>query len=352
MKVFLQRSWQCQMVDESTLMFSSLIFGKAYRIRNIPASFLHRIIYQTEPGCNKRSFFQCNKKDHSYKRIKSTLKWLIKKGVLITKKVNLSSKIPIRYCKQIEFFDLFESSERLGIDIQNSLKNTRVLIIGLGGYGTWLSLLLCQVGVGEIIGVDYDIIEKSNLNRQIFYKEDDIGKYKAQVCAEYVKNFYPDTHFRGFIKKITSRNDLEPLLESVQLVFNLTTYCGYKSKVHGTPNIVNFLSLEKGISCLNFGGNWIGPLCSPQKPPCYFCALEYLRKPQDNNIEQKKQIGSFSPHIALTASIVVWEAVAHLCNLPFNQTYGNIIKLNRFKAGAAQVLSIKKSIHCKHCNNP
>lgn len=52
-------------------------------------------------------------------------------------------------------------------------------MLGMGGWGTWCSLQLALIGVGTLRIVDGDVVELSNLNRQVLYTEDDIGKSKV-----------------------------------------------------------------------------------------------------------------------------------------------------------------------------
>ncbi len=71
-----------------------------------------------------------------------------------------------------------------GLPAQERLKEGKVLVIGAGGLGCPALLYLAAAGVGRIVVVDPDRVEGSNLQRQVLYSEEDIGKPKAGVCAE------------------------------------------------------------------------------------------------------------------------------------------------------------------------
>ena len=74
----------------------------------------------------------------------------------------------------------------VGPEGQQKLKKASVLIIGIGGLGSSVIQYLNAAGVGKIGIVDYDKVELSNLNRQLIYKNSDIGKSKVDVAKNYI----------------------------------------------------------------------------------------------------------------------------------------------------------------------
>lgn len=88
----------------------------------------------------------------------------------------LSKEELSRYSRQIQMADF-------GIQSQERLKTARVLVIGAGGLGCSVIQYLSAAGVGNITIVDGDIVAESNLQRQILYTANDVGKYKAQQAA-------------------------------------------------------------------------------------------------------------------------------------------------------------------------
>jgi adenylyltransferase/sulfurtransferase len=79
----------------------------------------------------------------------------------------------------------------LGIDGQKRLKNARVLVIGAGGLGSPTLLYLAAAGVGTIGIVEFDVVDESNLQRQIIHGQSDIGRSKAQSAAESIREINP-----------------------------------------------------------------------------------------------------------------------------------------------------------------
>jgi molybdopterin/thiamine biosynthesis adenylyltransferase/rhodanese-related sulfurtransferase len=79
----------------------------------------------------------------------------------------------------------------LGVDGQKRLKNARVLVIGAGGLGSPTLLYLAAAGVGTIGIVEFDVVDESNLQRQIIHGQSDIGRPKAQSAADSIREINP-----------------------------------------------------------------------------------------------------------------------------------------------------------------
>ena len=72
----------------------------------------------------------------------------------------------------------------LGMDRQCRLKESHLLIVGLGGVGSWAAEMLCRAGVGAMTIVDADVVDVTNINRQMPALATTIGKPKCEVVAE------------------------------------------------------------------------------------------------------------------------------------------------------------------------
>jgi sulfur-carrier protein adenylyltransferase/sulfurtransferase len=79
----------------------------------------------------------------------------------------------------------------LGVDGQKRLKNARVLVIGAGGLGSPTLLYLAAAGVGTLGIVEYDVVDESNLQRQIIHGQSDIGRSKAQSARDSIREINP-----------------------------------------------------------------------------------------------------------------------------------------------------------------
>jgi adenylyltransferase/sulfurtransferase len=89
---------------------------------------------------------------------------------------------------------------------QIKLKESSVLVVGAGGLGCPILLYLAAAGIGKIGIIDFDTVEIENLHRQILYNEGDIGKFKAEVAAEKIRNLQPTAEVIVFNKSIDYQN--------------------------------------------------------------------------------------------------------------------------------------------------
>ncbi len=97
----------------------------------------------------------------------------------------------------------------VGMEGQQKLKAARVLCIGAGGLGSPLALYLGAAGVGTLGLVDFDVVDYTNLQRQIIHTTADVGRKKLDSAADKLKAINPFLNIRPFETKLTSENALE-----------------------------------------------------------------------------------------------------------------------------------------------
>ncbi len=97
----------------------------------------------------------------------------------------------------------------IGLDGQQKLKQAKVLVIGAGGLGCPVLQYLTAAGVGTLGIIDFDRVEESNLQRQILYSTEDVGKYKAEVAKEKLAKQNPTINLISHISILNTKNALE-----------------------------------------------------------------------------------------------------------------------------------------------
>lgn len=103
--------------------------------------------------------------------------------------------------------NIYSRTESLiGKDSLNILKNSKVIVFGIGGVGSFTVESLCRCGIGEISLVDFDTIDITNVNRQIHAMSNNIGKYKVDEMKKRIELINPDIKVNTFKKKLDKNN--------------------------------------------------------------------------------------------------------------------------------------------------
>ena len=97
----------------------------------------------------------------------------------------------------------------VGMEGQQKLKAARVLCIGAGGLGSPLALYLAAAGVGTLGIVDFDVVDYTNLQRQIIHSTADVGRKKLDSAADKLKGINPFLNLQTFDTRLSSDNALE-----------------------------------------------------------------------------------------------------------------------------------------------
>lgn len=116
--------------------------------------------------------------------------------------VTLSNEEILRYSRHLIM-------PEVGLEGQKRLKAARVLCIGAGGLGSPLTMYLAAAGVGTIGIVDFDLVDFTNLQRQIIHGTEDVGRPKMLSAKETLKSINPFVNVIGFETRLTSENALE-----------------------------------------------------------------------------------------------------------------------------------------------
>ena len=154
----------------------------------------------------------------------------------------------------------------MGYEGQQKLLDSSVLLIGAGGLGCPLALYLAAAGVGQLGLVDDDVVDASNLQRQVLYQTRDIGKLKVEVAKERIQALNPDVDVVTYPLRLTSENALE-------------IFADYDVIVDGTDNFpTRYLSNDACVildkpnvygSIFRFEGQ--ASVFDASQGPCYRC---------------------------------------------------------------------------------
>jgi sulfur-carrier protein adenylyltransferase/sulfurtransferase len=154
----------------------------------------------------------------------------------------------------------------VGMEGQQKLKAARVLCIGAGGLGSPLALYLAAAGVGTLGIVDFDVVDYTNLQRQIIHTTADVGRKKLDSAADKLKAINPFLNLRTFETKLTSENALA-LFSDFDIIADGTDNFPTRYLVNdacvltGKPNVYG--------SIFRFEGQ--ASVFATEEGPCYRC---------------------------------------------------------------------------------
>lgn len=190
----------------------------------------------------------------------------------------------------------------IGIEGQARIKNAKVLLIGVGGLGSPLALYLVAAGVGEIGLIDHDVVDESNLQRQILYTVEDIGLPKVVRAKQRLEALHPAVRIHAHDERLTVDNALG-LIEQYDLVIDGTDNFETRFLVNdacvlsGKPNVY--------ASIFRFEGQ--ATVLGSRGGPCYRCL--YRESPPAGIAPSCSEIGVLGVLPGVMACIQATEAL-------------------------------------------
>ena len=190
----------------------------------------------------------------------------------------------------------------VGPEGQRRLKASRMLLIGAGGLGSPAGLYLAAAGVGTIGLVDFDVVDATNLQRQIVHGTSTVGKPKLASAEARLKDLNPHLKIEGFETRLTSQNALE-IIKDFDLVIDGTDNFPTRYLVNdacvllGKPNVYG--------SIFRFEGQ--ASVFHAQAGPCYRCL--YQEPPPPGLVPSCAEGGVFGVLPGIIGSIQALEAI-------------------------------------------
>jgi adenylyltransferase/sulfurtransferase len=198
-----------------------------------------------------------------------------------------------RYAKQRIF---------LGGAADTRLRTRRVAVVGVGATGSVIASWLARAGVGLLTLIDRDLVETSNLQRQILFGESDLFKPKAEVAALRLREANSDIEVAGVVTDLTSGNARELL-------------AGYDLIMDGTDNfearfLINDYAILTGTPWIYagaIGGEGIVWPLNPPRTPCLRCLME--EPPASGDVDTCDSAGVLGPTVGIVGSWAALEAI-------------------------------------------
>lgn len=229
---------------------------------------------------------------------------------------------------------------QVGEDGQRTLKKSRVLLVGAGGLGSPVALYLAAAGVGTIGLVDFDVVDLSNLQRQILHGSAAVGSSKIDSARDRLADINPNVHVEAYETRFASGNALEIAR-------------GYDLIVDGTDNfatryLVNDTSVLLGIpnvygSVYRFEGQ--ASVFGAADGPCYRCL--FREPPPPHLVPSCAEAGVLGVVPGLVGTIQATEAIKMLLGLG-DTLVGRLLTIDVMTM-AFRTIEIRRDPECPAC---
>ena len=172
----------------------------------------------------------------------------------------------------------------IGVEGQLKLKKASVLIIGLGGLGSPLAMYLAASGIGTLGLVDFDVVDNSNLQRQIIHGVSNVGELKTKSATKSLKEINSEINIIQYNVQLTSKNAIE-IFANYDIVVDGTD--NFKTRylindtcvILGKPNVYGAIHKFEGQASV----------FATKRGPCYRCL--YPNPPEPNSVPSCAEAG-------------------------------------------------------------
>jgi molybdopterin/thiamine biosynthesis adenylyltransferase len=239
-----------------------------------------------------------------------------------------------RYERQLRYFGEMVGPGCSRAEPQRRLAGAHVVLLGVGGLGSWAAYALACAGVGRLDVHDGDAVEISNLNRQILFAEDDVGEPKAVAAARALRRFNSRLEVRALARRVESAADVAAAIDGADFVVDAADW-----PAHRLERWVNEACFAAGTPFITMSQlpplARIGPLFVPGETGCYLCLEEHhrARHPLYDELAAGRGIVSspaptFGPVCGVIGSQVALDTVHFLTGLARPVTTGRAVLLD------------------------
>ncbi|EQB61387.1 adenylyltransferase and sulfurtransferase mocs3-like protein [Vairimorpha apis BRL 01] len=224
----------------------------------------------------------------------------------------------------------------INIENQIKLRNSKILIVGCGGLGIPLIMYMSTCGISVIGIVDFDKIEIHNLQRQVIYKENDIGNFKVDVAYNYLKSLNSTIIINKYNVKIDISN-AETIIKEYNIIIDCTDSIETRYILSDISKLHN-----KDFVCASVI-RWEGHLYVFKKNgPCYRCLYPEIKK----IVTSCDENGIIGPICGFFGSLLGLEIIK--CIIDINET--KLIRFNGLNNSFNTFKLRNKQPYCVTCN--
>jgi len=228
--------------------------------------------------------------------------------------------------------------KKVGISGQKKIKNSKVLIVGMGGLGCPLLTYLASAGVGNIGIVDHDKVELSNLNRQTLFNLSDIGKFKVVQAKTKINKVQNNIKIKVFKKKLIKKN-IRKIFKNYEIICDGTDNFETRYLINDECKKSRKILISAAIS--KFDGQ-LFKFNFKKKTSCFRC---FMPNKPDHDFNCGSE-GIFSPVAGILGSLQANEVLKSILKLS-NQLDNSVLIFDALKTTLRKV-KINSNLNCNN----
>ncbi len=226
---------------------------------------------------------------------------------------------------------------------QQRLLASHVLIVGLGGLGSPVALYLAAAGVGHLILNDHDVVELSNLQRQIIHQQDNIGVSKVVSAKKTIQQLNNDPHITLLCEKLSTQH-LAQWVKNADIVVDASDNFSTRFRLNALC-VQNNTPLVSGAAIRMEGQ--ISSYANTLDSPCYRCLYSDNLSKEDNNCSNN---GILASVVGMIGTMQATEVLKILLGIG-KPLYGRLLLLDALNM-EWRMIKVKKDPACPVCYHP
>lgn len=240
-------------------------------------------------------------------------------------------------------------------ELQRRLASAHVVVLGCGGLGSWAAAGLACVGIGRLTLVDDDVVELSNLNRQLLFREADLARPKVEAAAAALRSFNSGLDVLPLRRRIEGEGDVREVIEGATFVLALADRPPY-----AIARWINRACHSAGVPHISAGQLpptiRVGPIVVPGETACIEC-LELMLREQNPlydrlealRVADTRPMATLGPASGIVGSVIATEVLHFVTGLAPAATLNCVWSMD-VRTLAAERTDVPRRSDCAVCS--
>lgn len=271
----------------------------------------------------------------------NAINYLISEKILIDNEDYEKLKQNKYYGRELSYFFMLSNKNLLSRFEKE--RHKQIAILGVGGIGSFVAEMLIRAGFDNLFLIDNDIVEPSNLIRQVGYSLKDIGNLKLTSMFDHLKEINPDSNIKIANVFIDEKKTLKLLIKDADFVV-----CTFDKPFRKIRPLINevCVELEKPVLFSGFAEHvgMVGPFVVPNKTACLSC----INSPHNEPLNELDSVPSYGPLCGIVGNFVSNEVINFFIRFKKSSLQNKTLMINLFN-NRTKIIRWSKRKDCPIC---